>query len=409
MRICMFNNLFPPVESGSSHHTATLARMLAGRGHEVTVMTARIPGAPAEERTDGVEIHRLPSVMLPQLELAHNLKYLSFTLLPANLRWLTRFLRERRPDVLHQHGQIFDLALTSAFLAARLDLPLVNTIHTPVHHTGRLYRHLLPALDRSFAKRLVVDRADLLIAPDRTIVDYVAERYRHPNVRLIPYGVDRLDAAAERGRAIRERFGLGEAPVILSLGHVHNLRDRCDLVAAMPLVLRQFPDARLLVVGDLFTQKPVELSARLGLGRSIIFAGRARHDEIGAYFAAATIEAHWLGTSLGLGIAAMEAMLAGVPVISSFDGDALGEGTLVADRDILFVDRSSPQTIAEPIVRLLGDAALRRSVGENGRRAIERACSWPSVTLKVEAAYAELVAARAGSDRARSGNPAATA
>jgi phosphatidyl-myo-inositol dimannoside synthase len=176
----------------------------------------------------------------------------------------------------------------------------------------------------------------------------------------------------------------------------------------MPVVLREFPDARLLVVGDLFTQKPVALSERLGLQRSIIFAGRAKHDEIGGYFAAATLEAHWLGTSLGLGIAAMEAMLAGVPVISSFDGDALGPGTLVADRDILFVDRSSPATIAAPILRLLRDPELRRSVGENGKRAIERTCSWPAVTLKVEAAYQELLASRArsaqSSGRARSGS-----
>jgi glycosyltransferase involved in cell wall biosynthesis len=409
MRVCMFNNLYPPVESGSSHHTATLAKMLAARGHDVAVIAAQVPGAAAHERVDGVDIHRLPSVMLPQLELAHNLRYLSFTLLPSNLRWLSHFLREQRPDVLHQHGQIFDLSLASALLAARLRLPLVNTIHTPVHHTGRVYRHLLPALDRTFAKLLVVDRANLLIAPDQTIVDYVRDRYRHPNVRLIPYGVDELDAAPERGRAIRARFGLGDAPVILSLGHVHNLRDRCDLVAAMPLVLREFPDARLLVVGDLFTQKPVELSERLGLSRSIIFTGRARHDEIGAYFAAATIEAHWLGTSLGLGIAAMEAMLAGVPVITSFDGDALGKDTLVADRDVLFVDRTSAETIAAPILRLLRDPKLRRSVGENGRRAIERTCSWPSVTLKVEAAYEELLASRARSAPRRSGNPAASA
>jgi phosphatidylinositol alpha-1,6-mannosyltransferase len=145
------------------------------------------------------------------------------------------------------------------------------------------------------------------------------------------------------------------------------------------------------------------------LSRSILFTGRARHDEIGAYFAAATIEAHWLGTSLGLGIAAMEAMLAGVPVITSFDGDALGKGTLVADRDVLFVDRTSPETIAAPILRLLRDPELRRSVGDNGRRAIERTCSWPSVTLKVEAAYEELLASPARSAATRSQNRGASA
>lgn len=405
----MFSNLFPPVESGSSHQTDALATRLAARGHEVTVIAAQVPETARHERRDGVEIHRLPALMLPELELAHNLKHLSFTLLPANLRWLARFFDDHPHDLLHQQGQIFDLALASAWLARKFDLPLVNTIHTPVHHTAPIYRHLLPALDRTFARRFVVDRADLLIAPDRTIVDYVAERYRHPRVRLIPYGVEPLDATPARGREIRARFALGDAPVILSLGHVHNLRDRTDLVAAMPIVLGAVPDARLLVVGDLFTQKPVELAKRLGLSQSVIFAGRARHDEVGAYLAAATIEAHWLGTSPGLGIASMEAMLAGVPVVTSYDGDALGEGALVGERDVVFVDRASPATIAAPIVRLLRDEAWRRSVGESGRRAIERACSWPAVTLKVEAAYAEARAAHARSATAPPGSRGASA
>ena len=48
MRICMFNNLFPPVKSGSSHFTLMLSRNLVARGHQVSVVTARLrPNSPS--------------------------------------------------------------------------------------------------------------------------------------------------------------------------------------------------------------------------------------------------------------------------------------------------------------------------------------------------------------------------
>ena len=71
MRICMFNNLFPPVKSGSSHFTVTLSRNLVARGHQVTVVTARLPGTADVEDLDGITVHRLPCFMLPAMEIAH--------------------------------------------------------------------------------------------------------------------------------------------------------------------------------------------------------------------------------------------------------------------------------------------------------------------------------------------------
>src|ERR1044071_4817468 len=114
MRICMFNNLFPPIKSGSSHFTFMLSKMLAARGHEVTVVAAQIRDTLAYERIDNITIHRLPCLMFPQLEIAHGFKYLSYTYFPWNRRWLLKLCQEQHFDLLHQHGQIFDTALSSA-------------------------------------------------------------------------------------------------------------------------------------------------------------------------------------------------------------------------------------------------------------------------------------------------------
>jgi glycosyltransferase involved in cell wall biosynthesis len=392
MRICMFNNLFPPIKSGSSHFTFMLSKMLAARGHEVSVIAAHIRGTLASENLDGIDVHRLPCVMMPQLEIAHGFKYLSYTFLPGNVRWAADFCRARRFDILHQHGQIFDTALTSSYLTGKLNIPLVTTIHTPVRHTNPIYESVLKFLDKSIVKKLIINQAQLLIAPDQTVVENITERYQHAWVEEVPYGVDQLESTAEGGAAVRAKYQLGTRPVILSLGHVHNLRDRCDLIAAMPEIIKYVPDVHLLVVGDIYTQKPVELTRNLGLESHITFCGGIPHEEIGNYLAAATIEAHWLSNAPGLGIAAMEAMAVGKPVVSSIGVDDLGAGMLRPGENIMLIDRGSIASITDAILQLLRDESLRARIGNNGRRLIEEHFSWHSVVDRMEQAYERMLA-----------------
>lgn len=393
MRICMFNNLFPPIKSGSSHFTYMLSKMLAARGHEVTVVAAKIPGSEARENIDGIDVHRLRCLMLPQLEIAHNFRYLSYTFTPSNIRRVQKLLKEKNIQILHQHGQIFDTALTSAYLTRKMGIPLVNTIHTPVLHTVPFYLRTLVYLDKTFVKHFIINRAKVVIAPDKTVVDNINERYQHPWMEVVPYGIDKLTADPERGLEVRRKYNLGNCPLILSLGHVHNLRDRCDLIAAMPEIRKAIGDVRLLIVGDVYTQKPVELVERLGLKDCVIFAGSVPHSEIGDYLAACTIEAHWLSNAPGLGIAAMEAMSVGVPVVSSIGADDLGEGLLKNGENILLIERGSIASITEACVSLLKDADYRRNVGLRGQKLIAENFSWESVTDRMEAVYEKMLSA----------------
>jgi glycosyltransferase involved in cell wall biosynthesis len=393
MRICMFNNLFPPVKSGSSHFTLMLSRNLVARGHQVSVVTARLPGTALYEELDGIAVHRLPCLLLPALEIAHGFKYLSYTLLPGALRRVMDLSRDH--DILHQHGQIFDTALLSAFVAKRLGKPLLTTIHTPVHHTQATYLKILATLDRTAVRHLIAKHADVLIAPDQTVVENIAERYAHPWVERIPYGIAPLSPTAQGGQRIRDRYSLGDRPVIVSLGHVHNLRDRCDLIAAMPAILRAVPGTHLLIVGDVLTQKPQALVDSLGLREHVTLAGGAPHHEIADYLSAATIEAHWLNETPGLGIAAMEAMSAGKAVVSSIGPDDLGTGLLRDGENIRLIQPGSVDSIAGAVIPLLRDPALRERVGTAGQRLILDHFSWDSVTSQQERLYQQVLARRA--------------
>ncbi len=387
----MFNNLFPPIKSGSSHFTFMLSKMLASRGHEVTVIAAKVHGTKEEEFVDGIHIYRLPCIMMPQLEIAHNFKFLSYTFLPSNLKRLSKIFQEKNFDIINQHGQIFDTALSSTRLAKQFNKPLVITIHTPVRHTVPIYMSILKFLDTTIVKHLIINKCQMLISPDQTTSDNINERYQHSWVEEIPYGVEQLEAKPERGEEIRKKFNLGNRPMILSLGHVHNLRDRCDLIAAMPEIIKHVPDVHLLIVGDIYTQRPVELTKSLNLESHITFTGSVPHEEIGDYLAAATIEAHWLSNAPGLGIAAMEAMAVGKPVVSSIGVDDMGKGMLKPGENIMLIERGSLSNISDTIIKLLSDTTFRQQIGENGRKMIEDHFSWNSVTDKTEIAYQKLI------------------
>src|SRR5438132_14297546 len=108
MRICMFNNLFPPIKSGSSHFTFMLSKMLAARGHEISVIAARVHNTAEHEEIEGIDVYRLPCLMMPRMEIAHGFKHMSYTFLPGNVKRVAELCGEKNFDLLHQHGQIFD-------------------------------------------------------------------------------------------------------------------------------------------------------------------------------------------------------------------------------------------------------------------------------------------------------------
>ena len=157
LKIVIFSNLFPPIPSGSSTFTWELSRRITACNHRVTVITASVDGAPEREVQDGVQIYRLPSIRLPQLALAHNFRFLTYTYTPNNIRFLKRLFRDEQFDVIHQQNHIFDTILSSSHLARGFGLPLMLTIHTPVQHPNLVFDKMLLALD-ALSHKIIFDQ-----------------------------------------------------------------------------------------------------------------------------------------------------------------------------------------------------------------------------------------------------------
>lgn len=402
LTVLIISNLFPPVVSGSSIQSSRLARELVTQGNRVIVITAKIGDSQeSHEINDTMEIFRIPSIGIPKMSITWNFPWIRWTLTLGNLKLLNSVVKKYKPDIIHLHNHMFDLALSAAYLRWKYKIPLVITIHTIVQHPNRTYNAILCAFDRIFLKKIVVNPADMIICPEKTIFRYVRASFNNENVIIIPYGIDIIkDGDTSYCQTLINDHNLKGKKIFLSLGHVHEIRDRKDIIEAMPDILQVFPDFILLIVGDVGTEKPRILAKMLGVEKNVIFTGAVPHSVVPSLFAISEMNGQWFKTSnpqsKTLGIAALEAMSAGKVVIGTADADVYGEKILINNENVILTNPGEPHNLARIIIELLRDDNLRKIIGSNASRTIKENFSWTRVGERTVQLYLGVISNQTG-------------
>lgn len=388
MRILVVNNFFWPRTTGSSHFSEGIAERYVAEGHDVLVVTTSYGDHPAEEWHLGYRIVRLPSISLSPGRIAFNYS-LPFALRPTNLRRMRRIFDDFGPDVVHQNGQFFDLTFLSTWFAVRRRIPRIITVHTALTHDRALSARLIRLVDRMVIKPVNMWGRPSWVVVDKRIDRYVREVYApaDADVAFVPAAIEPDRFRGGDGATVRERHGLGDAPVVMSFGHVIPLRDRVSLVRAMPLIREQLPDVKLLVVGHVYTHDFIRIAEDVGVSDCLVVVGRVEHDEVKHYAAAADVEGHDL-SGWGLGITTMEVMAAGVPVFAVLPPDNYPGVDLGRWPDLELLPDDSPATIAASVVRLIRDRELRDAVVADQHRFVDELFTMDAVGKR----YLELIA-----------------
>ncbi len=362
MRILVVNNFFWPRTTGSSHFSEGIAERYVREGHEVLVVTTSFGDCPPEEEHLGYRVVRLPSYSVSPGRIAFNYS-LPFAARPANLRRMRRLFDDFRPDVVHQNGQFFDLTFMSTWLAWRRGIPRVITVHTALTHDRSLSARLIRIADRLVVRPLNALGRPTWVVVDKRIDTYVRSVYGPPEERLafVPAAIEPDRFTGGDGAMVRERHGLGDAPVVMSFGHVIPLRDRISLVRSLPLVRERLPGVKVLVVGHVYTDDFLRVARELGVEDCLVVVGRVEHDEVAHYAAAADCEGHDL-SGWGLGITTMEVMAAGVPVMAVLPPDNYPGVDLSRWPKLELLPDDRPETVAGSVVRLITDRPRREEV-----------------------------------------------
>ncbi len=205
----------------------------------------------------------------------------------------------------------------------------------------------------------------------------------------LPPGVDeRVFRPGVGGAEVRARLGLADRPVVVCVSRLVPRKGQDTLIRALPAVLREVPDAALLIVGGGPYRADLEkLVDAVGVRRSVVFTGPVPWEELPAHHEAGDVFAMPCRTRRrgldveGLGIVYLEASAVGRPVVA---GDSGGAPDAVLDGETGYVvDGTAPARVAARISELLRDPAKAEAMGERGRRWVAEAWRWDVLAARL--------------------------
>ena len=381
LRITQITERYPPAIGGVETHVSRLSRELVKLGAEVTVLTTdllttkpmrrvAVPRSPTNE--DGIVVYRLRA--LEALPMRQGLGIIS----PEVAFHL------KGSDVIHAHGY----GRFPTFVA-----PLRRILHTPVILTthsdlGR------PSLRKSFfdaaVSRLTVKSADVVIA-----VSYhekkVLERLgvEETAIRVIPNGVDLGYLPRRRGRT-------GGRRTILYVGRLDFEQKGVDVLlrAVSKLVRERGFDVNLKLVGPDWGDlgRAVSIAKELQIQDSVEYLGVLPTEAIVDEMSSADVLA--LPSRFEpFGIAILEAMAAGLPVVASAVGGV--PEVIVDGENGLLSEPGDATSLSGQISRILLDPEYGEKLAGSARRSV-REYSWPNVASRVLSVYSEAAVRKAG-------------
>lgn len=207
----------------------------------------------------------------------------------------------------------------------------------------------------------------------------------------LPPGVDeKTFHPGSGGDEVRARLGLSDRPVVVCVSRLVRRKGQDTLIRALPRILAAEPEAVLLIVGGGPYEKDLRrLAHETGVAGSVHFTGPVPWAELPAHYGAGDVFAMPCRTRRGgldvegLGIVYLEASATGLPVVA---GDSGGAPDAVLDGETGWVVRGGcAQDTAERVLALLGDAELRRRMGERGREWVEEKWRWDLLAEKLKA------------------------
>ena len=199
-------------------------------------------------------------------------------------------------------------------------------------------------------------------------------------VKIAP-GIDTDHFSPQDATQLRSELGLSEKKVVVSVGRLVHRKGQDVLIEAMPGILREVPEAHILMIGEGPYRSYLENRVKaLGLHERITFIGRIQYADLPKYICVGDLfvmpsRSRLAGLEVeGLGIVYLEASACGLPVIAGNSGgapDAVLEGETG-----LVVDGTSKAEVAAAVVELLSDPDRSKAMGIRGRQWIIQEWRW---------------------------------
>ena len=374
---------------GAQENTLITCKVLAQRGHDVTLVTGPALG-PEGELFNQAQGQGYKVVIIDRLRRAIN---------PFNdtisYFQIKKLLRQLQPDIVHTHSA--KAGILGRFAGYKLKkrnskLKIVHAIHGLAFHPyqSKALNKFYIAVEKSAARR-----TDFFISvADAMTAQSIAVGIGKPEQYVTAYSAidedDFLEPISQEHRIdFRRKYGIAEdAVVLVTVARLFMLKGHEYIIESAKELSKRFENCIWLFVGDGNLSEHYKQQAReLGLADRIKFTGLLPPGQIPLAIQSSDMLVH-CSLREGLARTLPQAMLCGRPAIS-FDVDGARE--VVNDNTGRLIEPKNVEQLIKACAELIEDADLRKKLGEQGRESVKKKFAPDTMVDAIEAVYEKLL------------------
>lgn len=377
LKVGMLVDTYLPVIGGAEIHVLELSRALRASGITPVVCTAS--SSDGNGKQDEFLVTRIPAL--------HYSGWRTWLRLPFALPGLLRFIQN--VDVVHCHYTFF-----MAMLGTGLGKLFGKRTAVTLHGLGTLDSSVGKSAMMRFFRWASLNWADVVIATSDEMRSVALRFVKDERIVIISNGVD-------TARYISEPKPASQEFVILTMRRLAPKNGVQYIVEAAPAVIASLPQARFWVAGEGKLEEYIrQRVAELGLEANFRFIGMVPHAQTAEYYQKADLVV-FPSSAESTSLACLEAMSMQKAIVASnleAYQDMLGDqerGFLVKLFDRVESDYNAPltlaqeriQALADAILKLASDAALRSELGDKARRFVIERFDWKRIAELTKQAY----------------------
>ena len=408
MKIGFFVWEYPPkLVGGLGTYAEYITHEYVELGHDVTVFTMNPGDLKTREVLKGVEVHRpiiadasnvFPMFVTEDLrKWGTNIRFFN-DIFMYNVLSATKFIN----GLIKKEGYKFDVVCVHDWLSSIAGIIVKNETKLPVvfhvHSTesGRSGGHGSEVV--SHFESATAQVADRIITVSHAMRDdLIRHGWPEPKISVVWNGVDpkRYNPdkyGPEDVEKIREKYDIkDDERMLFFLGRLTWVKGVRNLIQAMPLILKEHPKTRLVILGKGEEQKDIaETANRLGIKDKIVcrFAFVPEEERI-LHYAAADV-CVFPSVYEPFGIVSLEAMAMAKPIVVGAHGVVGFREQVIPsgpDQNGIHVNGGDPADIAWGVKEVLKDPERAKKWGENGRKRVLQYFTWEKVAKQTIQIY----------------------
>lgn len=387
-----------PLHSGYTFRTLSILREQRKLGWETFHITSPKQGPtslPFDE-VEGLRFYRTSPTTsgLTRLPVAGEL--ILMRQLEARLEAVARALG---PDIIHAHSPVLN-AIPAIKVARRLGIPVVYEIRAfwedaAVDHGTTSEGSLRYRATRRLETWAIRQADHVFTICEGLRTDIAARGIAPEKITVIPNAVDveSFKLGGVPDEALKTQLQLSGCTVVGFIGSFYAYEGLDLLLEALPLILRQLPDVRLLLVGGGPQEGALkEQARRLGIEDKLVFTGRVPHEHVQRYYDLIDVlvyPRHSMRlTNLVTPLKPLEAMAQGRLLVAS---DVGGHRELIRDGETgMLFNAGSADSLVETIMKLLASRESWPQVRAAGRQFVEHERTWKASVANYKNVYERL-------------------